>query len=94
MVKTEGKGIPCDPKDFYVNGPDPVNHPQHYTSGSIECIDAMLETQGMDATQAFCICNAFKYLWRHTRKNGVEDIKKAIWYLTKFVEIEERRTSK
>ena len=67
---------------------DNVNHPEHYTGGSIECIDAMAETQGADAVKNFCVCNAFKYLWRHEKKNGVEDVKKAIWYLNKFVELE------
>lgn len=67
---------------------DSVNHPNHY-AGKIECIDAMLETQGLGAVQNFCICNAFKYLWRHGRKNGIEDVKKAIWYLNKYIELEE-----
>ena len=65
-----------------------VNHPAHYENYSIECIDAMVETQGRDAVMAFCICNAFKYLWRHRAKNGFEDIKKANWYLNKAVELE------
>ena len=64
---------------------DVVERPQHYTSTSIECIDAMRETQGVEATKQFCICNAFKYLWRHNAKNGDEDIKKASWYLNKAV---------
>lgn len=71
-------------------GTDNVEHPAHYTSGSIECIDAMAETQGIEAVKNFCICNAFKYLWRHDRKNGVEDVKKAVWYLNKFIELEEK----
>ena len=36
-----------------------------------------------------CICNAFKYLYRHNRKNGIEDIKKAKWYIDKYIEIKE-----
>lgn len=68
---------------------DPVNHPEHYTSGSVECIDAMVASQGTGAVQQFCICNAFKYLRRWKRKNGAEDIKKAIWYLNKTIELEE-----
>lgn len=67
---------------------DNVNHPSHYETGSFECIDVMLETQGKEAVQSFCICNAFKYIYRHRNKNGAEDIKKAIWYLNKFVELE------
>lgn len=66
---------------------DMVNHPSHYTSGSIECIDAMIETQGTEAVKQYCKCNAFKYLWRHAFKNGEEDIDKAIWYLNKYVEL-------
>ena len=68
---------------------DVVERPRHYASTSIECIDAMRETQGVEATKQFCICNAFKYLWRHNAKNGDEDIKKASWYLNKAVSLME-----
>lgn len=69
--------------------PDMVNHPSHYATGKFECIDVMLETQGIEATKAFCKLNAFKYLYRADKKNGLQDIKKAIWYLNKLVELEE-----
>ena len=68
---------------------DVVSRPQHYASTSIECIDAMRETQGDEAVIHFCECNAFKYLWRHNSKNGDEDVRKASWYLNKAVEIME-----
>jgi hypothetical protein len=68
--------------------PDNVNHPKHYGSGKFECIDVMVETQGVEAVKAFCLCNALKYLYRHNNKNGVEDIKKARWYLDKYLELE------
>lgn len=67
---------------------DSINHPSHYDTGKYECIDVMLETQGVDAVKDFCICNAFKYLYRHNNKNGSEDISKAHWYLTKYLELE------
>ncbi len=67
--------------------PDNVNHPSHYETGKFECIDVMTETQGKDAVYEFCVCNAFKYLYRHRRKNNAEDIKKAIWYLNKALEL-------
>ena len=70
---------------------DNVNHPAHYESGQCECIDVMVETQGVEAVQDFCICNAFKYLYRHRRKNGVEDVDKARWYLNKYLELEEKK---
>ena len=77
----------CNKKTSKIMQFDNVNHPNHYT-GKYECIDAMRETQGVDAVKNFCICNAFKYLWRHGKKNGVEDVKKAAWYLNKFIELE------
>nr|UVY12871.1 MAG: protein of unknown function DUF3310 [Bacteriophage sp.] len=67
---------------------DNVNHPSHYETGKFECIDVMVETQGVQATKDFCLCNALKYIYRHRRKNGLEDIQKAIWYLNKAVELD------
>lgn len=69
---------------------DPANHPEHYTSGKIECIDAMIEVFGIEAVKRFCLCNAFKYHWRHKLKNGQEDIDKATWYMDKFKELENK----
>lgn len=66
-----------------------INHPDRYIRGGFECIDVMLAVFGEEAVQNFCVLNAFKYIWRHKQKGGVEDIKKAIWYLNKFVELEE-----
>ena len=64
-----------------------VNHPSHYNKGNIECIDAMISAYGKDTVSNFCICNAFKYIWRYKYKNGIEDLKKAQWYLNKIVEL-------
>lgn len=66
---------------------DNVNSPTHYATGNYECIDIMIETQGTEAVKNFCLCNAFKYLYRHKKKNGAEDVKKAIWYLNKYVSL-------
>lgn len=68
---------------------DNVNHPAHYETGKFECIDVMVETQGVETVKAYCLCAAFQYLYRHSRKNGVEDIKKAQWYIDKFLELNE-----
>ena len=68
---------------------DSVECPKHYTDGKYECIDVMLETQGKEATMNFCLCNAFKYLYRHNKKNGLEDIRKTQWYINKYIELEE-----
>lgn len=77
------------------NGPgakkDEINHPSHYADGEFECIDVMMDTQGLDATQDFCILNAFKYLYRHRKKGGIEDLKKAEWYLNYAINLESKR---
>lgn len=57
---------------------DPVNHPSHYTSGQIECIDFIDDCgYGLD----FCLGNAMKYLTRCKKKGTCEqDLRKAAWY--------------
>ena len=70
---------------------DNVNHPAHYETGKFECIDVMKETQGIEATMDFCVCNALKYIYRHRNKNGFEDIKKADWYLKKYIELQDEK---
>lgn len=89
--RTLGASNPTDDMTEYVEKyleavkPDPVNHPAHYTSGGIECIDAMQAVFGVEVVKDFCLCNAFKYLWRHRNKNGVEDLKKCRWYLNRLI---------
>lgn len=64
---------------------DNVNHPAHYTSGGIECIDGMVAAFGREYVMHYCLCNAFKYIWRCEHKGKrVEDIQKAVWYLNKW----------
>ena len=74
---------------------DNVNHPAHYANScSIECIDAMQATFGTKDLAKYCTINAYKYLWRYKGKNGVEDLKKAEWYLNKFDELVEEADNK
>ncbi len=67
---------------------DNVNHPAHYNTGRYECIDVMREALGTEVVKDFCLGNAFKYIYRCKRKNGLEDVEKARWYLEKFLELE------
>lgn len=55
--------------------------PNHY-KGSIECIDAIAEVVDV---REFCIGNVIKYVWRYKNKNGLEDLKKAQWYLNRAI---------
>ncbi len=70
---------------------DKVNHPSHYTQGGIECIDAMEAALGKQVVMDFCLGNAFKYIFRCKNKNGLEDVKKANWYLNKLIELTEEQ---
>lgn len=67
-----------------------VNHPSHYKQ-NIECIDAMIDCFGKASTAAFCKLNAFKYIWRSDRKGkDLEDMKKAQWYITEYIKLNEQ----
>lgn len=65
---------------------DNIN-PSHYRQGKIECIDALesatINKKGLDA---ICTANIIKYIWRCEEKGGVEDMKKAMWYLQKMID--------
>ena len=65
---------------------DVVNHPKHYNQAGIECIDAIKAATG-DGFENYLQGNIIKYIWRYQYKNGVEDLKKAQWYINKLIEI-------
>ena len=68
-----------------------VNHPSHYIQGKFETIEVIEEfTKDLDGIEAFCIGNAVKYLSRWSYKNGVEDLKKAVWYINRIIERKEK----
>ena len=67
-------------------GEDMVNHPAHYTQGNIECIDAITEaTKFLRGIEAVDTANILKYVWRWNNKNGLEDLRKARWYLNHLI---------
>lgn len=63
---------------------DMVNSPAHYTQGNIEVIDFIL-----DQKLPYLEGNIVKYVVRHRFKNGLEDLKKAQWYLNRLIAQEE-----
>lgn len=65
---------------------DVVNHPKHYNQSGIECIDAIKAATGV-GYEYYLQGNILKYIWRYQYKNGVEDLKKAQWYLNKLIEV-------
>lgn len=72
---------------------DNIN-PDHYKNEtSLECIEAMQIAFGREKVFHFCLCNAWKYLWRWQNKNGTEDLEKAKWYVNEARNIVEDRES-
>ena len=68
---------------------DNVNHPKHYNAHP-SGVEAITIAEHM----SFNVGNAIKYLWRADHKNGIEDLKKAAWYVNREVERQEAATAK
>jgi hypothetical protein len=76
--------------EMNTNKKDNIN-PSHYKdTTSIECIDAMILVLGKSGTLEYCKGAAFKYLWRFKNKNGLEDLKKAQWYISKGFDLTQK----
>jgi hypothetical protein len=68
---------------------DIINHPSHYTTGSIEVIDYLQDKLSPEKFEGFCIGNALKYLSRYEYKGGLQDLKKGAWYLDRIIKVKE-----
>ena len=67
---------------------DMVNHPPHYTSGKVECIDAIEAALGDEGFVSFCRGNAIKYIFRAGKKGDWrEDLAKAAWYCNRATQV-------
>lgn len=80
--------VPAQDEGIKRNANDPVNHPSHYTAGKIEVID-FLEDQAFP----YHLGNAVKYICRAGKKDPkktVEDLKKAVWYLNRYIGLLEK----
>ena len=64
---------------------DMVNSPPHYNKFGVECIEAIQSATG-EGYEYYLQGNIIKYLWRYRYKNGVQDLEKAQWYLTRLIE--------
>lgn len=84
------KGATID--EFTAEESDMVNHPPHYNQKGIECIDAIQAATDI-GFEYYLQGNIMKYLWRYRYKDGSQDLKKALWYLNKLIEIRDANTS-
>ena len=63
-----------------------VNHPAHYNRGKYEAIE-VIEDWGL----GFNLGNTVKYISRAGHKdNIIQDLKKALWYLDREIEKQEK----
>jgi len=69
--------------------PDLVNHPPHYTDGSIECIDAIEAQLTPEEYRGYLKGSIAKYGWRERHKGGTESLRKARFYLNRLIEFDE-----
>ncbi len=76
------------PRD-YESDDKMVSHPSHYQSkNGIEVIDVIESfTEDLEGIEAVCAGNAIKYLCRWSKKNGVQDLEKSIWYIRKLINV-------
>jgi hypothetical protein len=66
---------------------DEVNRPEHYNSGSIECIEAIKASMSPEEFKGYLKGNSLKYLWRYSYKGKPkQDLEKAKWYLGRLIE--------
>lgn len=71
---------------------DLVNSPSHYTQQNMEVIDIIENSMTRTQFCGYMRGNIIKYMLRYEHKNGVEDLKKARWYLDRLVETLEKPT--
>ena len=69
---------------------DNVDHPSHYGNGSIECIEYLEDFLSREEFIGYLRGNIGKYMHRWRYKNGLEDLRKAEWYLKKLIEVMEK----
>jgi hypothetical protein len=72
-----------DPPEMPDSSSDPIN-PSHYKQGGIECIEAIKAATG-EGFVGYVWGSVLKYLWRWPKKGGVDDLKKARWYLDRLI---------
>jgi len=67
---------------------DIINKPNHYHKGGIDVLGFVEGKLSAERKAGFYQINILKYVTRYAEKNGVEDLKKARFYLEKLIELE------
>lgn len=84
-IITEAENEAIKPENDVIKN-DNVEHPSHYTSGGIECIDAIKASMSSEEYRGFLKSQIIKYVWRYRLKGKpTEDLKKARFYLDRLI---------
>jgi hypothetical protein len=87
MAKWNLENLAHADKPIRMDGYDPVEKPEHYNQGGIECIDYIRQVLGLEGFIGYCHGNMIKYQHRYRYKsNPKEDLEKANWYLARMRE--------
>ena len=63
-----------------------INHPNHYADRKIETITYIRDNMTKEQFQGYLEGNILKYISRYKKKNGLQDLLKANWYLNKLIQ--------
>lgn len=69
--------------------PDPVNPIHYMLPDGLQVVDVEMAMFGKQAVMDHCMCTAVEYLLRHKQKNGLEDVKKASWWVQHYLKLAE-----
>ena len=69
---------------------DNIN-PDHYKDSEIECIDAIESSMSQEAFKGYLKGSIIKYVWRYEKKNGLEDLNKARWFLARLIQTKDKQ---
>lgn len=84
----------CNGKGYFKNEhQDPIK-PSHYHTGNIDVIKFSEENFEDVENKGFFRGNILKYVTRYDRKNGLEDLMKAEFYLQKLIEMERAKNKR
>ena len=72
----------------YENNPDVIENPSHYHRNNMDVIKFAELQLSPEELKGFHRINILKYVTRYDRKGGVEDLRKAAFYLRKLIELE------
>ena len=93
----EGESVSPDPEkaEALLEEFNAVNLPALYTAGGVECIEAIeAAVTPLKGKEAFLTGQIIKYMWRWKMKNGLEDLKKANFYLQRLIKSQEGQNEK